>query len=117
MAHTPDDSLKVKASRTVKAILGEDAEDDFDAKSIRRAGNLPPPDEELDDDDVDPNNEIDLNAEEGFQTLLRDILEARGGMRVSTFEEAGIMTRNKGLVVKTPDSKFQLTIVEDRRGY
>ena len=32
---------------------------------------------------------------------------------VRTFEEAGVLTMNKGLVVRLPDgSKFQLTIVQ-----
>lgn len=34
---------------------------------------------------------------------------------VRTFEEAGVLTMNKGLVVRLPDgSEFQLTIVRSR---
>ena len=34
---------------------------------------------------------------------------------VRTFEEAGVLTYNKGLVITTPDgSEFQLTIVQSR---
>jgi hypothetical protein len=36
---------------------------------------------------------------------------------VSTFEEQGVLTYNKGLVIKTADgSEFQVTIVRSRRG-
>ena len=35
--------------------------------------------------------------------------------RVSTFEQAGVMTYNKGLVISLPDgTEFQLTIVQSR---
>ena len=35
--------------------------------------------------------------------------------RVRTFEQAGVMTYNKGLVITLPDgSEFQLTIVQSR---
>ena len=35
--------------------------------------------------------------------------------RVRTFEDAGVMTYNKGLVISLPDgSEFQLTIVQSR---
>ena len=36
-------------------------------------------------------------------------------LRVQTFEEAGVMTYNKGLVITLPDgSEFQVTIVQSR---
>ena len=36
-------------------------------------------------------------------------------IRVSTYENAGVMTYNKGLVLTLPDgSEFQLTIVQSR---
>ncbi len=36
-------------------------------------------------------------------------------VRVTTFENAGIMTYNKGLVLRMPDgTEFQLTIVQSR---
>ena len=36
-------------------------------------------------------------------------------LRVRTFEDAGVMTYNKGLVIELPDgTEFQLTIVQSR---
>lgn len=36
-------------------------------------------------------------------------------MRVETYEQAGVMTYNKGLVITLPDgSEYQLTIVQSR---
>ena len=36
-------------------------------------------------------------------------------LRVRTFEDAGVMTYNKGLVISLPDgTEFQLTIVQSR---
>lgn len=42
------------------------------------------------------------------------ITEVLGLGCVHTFEEAGIMTRNRGLVIRAPESgsEFQLTIVQ-----
>ena len=38
--------------------------------------------------------------------------------RVSTFKEAMVMTRDRGLVVRMKDgTAFQITIVEDSRGW
>lgn len=35
--------------------------------------------------------------------------------RISTFEEAGVMTHDKGLVIHLPDgSEYQLTIIQSR---
>jgi len=66
-------------------------------------------------------------GEQTFQNALREILESleeQDGIselevkRVSTFEEAGVMTRNAGLVVRLKDNtKFQVTIVQDHRGW
>lgn len=56
-------------------------------------------------------------TEHAFEEELKELLLENGANRVSTFEEAGIMTRNAGLVVHINKKKFQLTIVEDRRGY
>lgn len=65
--------------------------------------------------------------EQAFQDALREILESLEEQdcisdlevrRVSTFEEAGVMTRNAGLVVRLRDnSVFQVTIVQDHRGW
>ena len=36
-------------------------------------------------------------------------------MRVKTFEEAGVMTYDKGLVISLPDgSEYQITIIQSR---
>ena len=65
--------------------------------------------------------------EQTFQDSLKEILESLEEQdciselevrRVSTFEEAGVMTRNAGLVVRLKDnSVFQVTIVQDHRGW
>lgn len=60
-------------------------------------------------------------SEKGFETklarLLERVLERRGG-RVGTFEEHGVLTMNRGLVVRLPNrQEFQLTIVESTRTY
>ena len=58
-------------------------------------------------------NEID------FENLLADLLqneeEAPDIRRVQTFEEAGLLTNNRGLVVRTSDGReFEITIVQSR---
>lgn len=41
-----------------------------------------------------------------------------GRCNVRTFEEAMILTSNKGVVITTPDgSEFQITIVQSKNGY
>ena len=36
-------------------------------------------------------------------------------MRVETYEEAGVMTNDKGLVIRLPDgTEYQLTIIQSR---
>ena len=63
--------------------------------------------------------------EQTFQDALKALLEEQSTVlseikikRVSTFEEAGVMTRNAGLVVRLKDNtKFQVTIVQDHRGW
>lgn len=65
--------------------------------------------------------------EQTFQNALKEILESLEEQdcvsdlevkRVSTFEEAGVMTRNAGLVVRLKGGeKFQVTIVQDHRGW
>lgn len=67
-------------------------------------------------------NENDFN-EETLQNALRDPM-TQGydedemcweNLRINTFEEAGIMTYNKGLVIRLPDgTEYQLTIVQSR---
>jgi hypothetical protein len=58
-------------------------------------------------------------SERGFEAklarLLERVLDQRGG-RVETFEQAGVLTMNRGLVVTMPNrQEFQLTIVESTR--
>lgn len=53
------------------------------------------------------------NAEEAASLFGQKDME--GPPQTQTFDEAGIMTFNKGLVVTLPDgSEFQLTIVQSR---
>ena len=54
-----------------------------------------------------------------FETMLYELLQveeaAREIVRVQTFEEAGLLTRNRGVVVRTVNgSTFQITIVKSR---
>ena len=64
--------------------------------------------------------------DEGMQTLLQEVIacgtevesidtEPLDNCRVRTFDEAGIMTNNKGLVVRLASGEeFQITIVQSR---
>ena len=58
--------------------------------------------------------------QEGLRELIETAEEDSFGIgweeaRVRTFEQAGIMTYNKGLVISLPDgTEFQLTIVQSR---
>ena len=54
-----------------------------------------------------------------FETMLYELLQieeaAREIVRVQTFEEAGLLTNNRGVVVRTADgSTFQIAIVRSR---
>ncbi len=66
-------------------------------------------------------------TEEGFAACLAAVLNGEGdvneildpdGIReVVTFKDAGVLTRNEGLVVTLDDgTEFQLTIVRSRTG-
>ncbi|MCY2928182.1 MAG: hypothetical protein NTV86_01565 [Planctomycetota bacterium] len=58
-------------------------------------------------------NEIEL--ETMLYELLQDRDEAPEIARAETFEEAGLLTDNRGLVVRTTDgSEFEITIVQRR---
>jgi hypothetical protein len=49
-----------------------------------------------------------------LQNLLQRVLAPRGG-EVATFEECGVLTHNRGLVITLPGGdEFQLTIVQSR---
>lgn len=57
--------------------------------------------------------------QEGLRQLITDGCDSLEicweNLRVQTFDEAGLMTRNSGLVISLPDgSEFQLTIVRSR---
>jgi len=76
-------------------------------------------------DEEEESPDIDLNAEADLQERLIELLKEVGYI-ANSFEHAGILTRNYGVVIRPPrqgtlpegwpDSKFQITIVEDRRG-
>ena len=56
-------------------------------------------------------NEIDI--ETMLYEMLQDEEAAPEVRRVQTFEEAGLLTNNRGIVVRTEDgSTFQITIVQ-----
>ena len=58
--------------------------------------------------------------QDGLMELISEAADDSFGIgwedaRVRTFEQAGVMTYNKGLVISLPDgSEFQLTIVQSR---
>ena len=58
--------------------------------------------------------------QDGLMELISEAADDSFGIgwedaRVHTFEDAGVMTYNKGLVISLPDgSEFQLTIVQSR---
>jgi len=67
-------------------------------------------------------NEMEF-TEETLQNGLRDLIEGNPNdddilwenMQVSTFKESGVMTYDKGLVIRLPDgTEYQLTIIQSR---
>jgi hypothetical protein len=54
--------------------------------------------------------------EREMQDALREALEEADNVRrIETFEDAGVLTRNAGLVIRMRDgSEFQVTIVRSR---
>ena len=58
-------------------------------------------------------------SEKRFETKLARLLERRlepTGGEVATFQQAGVLTNNRGLVVTLPGRReFQITIVESTR--
>lgn len=96
LAGTPHRKCQVPGCRAVSLDGEEDEESDLG--------------ESYDDDEV-------VSPAGQFCDDLHGLL-ADQGYRVQSFEDAGLLTRNKGLVVRTPDGKkFQLTVVHDNRGY
>lgn len=57
---------------------------------------------------LDPDSDDDMRAES-----LEEIT-ALGRVEVSTFEDAGVLTRNQGLVLTAGSAQFQITIVRSR---
>ena len=63
-------------------------------------------------------------TEETLQNGLRELIDGTASddddilwenLRIHTFDEAGVMTRDAGLVITLPDgTEFQLTIVQSR---
>ena len=55
------------------------------------------------------------SVQDGLMSLLEGWDDSFEISRVTTFENAGVMTYNKGLVITMPDgTEFQLTIVQSR---
>lgn len=74
--------------------------------------------DEEDDPEEEEEDDVVSDPEEDFQSELCDLLTDELQARCQTFADAGVMTRNKGLVVRLQDGrKFQLCIVQDNRGY
>lgn len=70
------------------------------------------------DDEV--KNELEDMDEEAFETFLADAIREFAEendaprTRTRTFGEAGVLTSNKGLLVRIGDAEFQVTIVRSR---
>jgi len=70
------------------------------------------------DDEVE--SEIEDMDEDEFETFLADAISDYAEendaplTRTHTFGEAGVLTNNKGLVVRVGDAEFQVTIVRSR---
>ena len=72
---------------------------------------------ESDYEDEAPDTEKAL--QDGLRELITEGYDSMDicweNLRVQTYEQAGVMTYNKGLVISLPDgSEFQLTIVQSR---
>ena len=59
---------------------------------------------------MDEQDMVDLITESLY--LYDEENEIEGGVDIQTFEDACLMTNNKGLVVKIGKKKFQITVVE-----
>jgi hypothetical protein len=70
------------------------------------------------DDEVE--SEIEDMDEDEFETFLADAINDYAEendaplTRTRTFGDAGVLTNNKGLVVRVGDAEFQITIVRSR---
>lgn len=71
-------------------------------------------------DDSDFDSEFEDMDEEELEGFLTDAIEEYAEendapqTRISTFNDAGLLTGNHGLVVRIGDAEFQLTIVRTR---
>ncbi len=85
-----------------------------DANEIRREN------DETDSEDDEVDTELEDMDEEEFETFLTDAIDDYAEendaprTRIRTFREAGLLTGNKGLVVRVGDAEFQVTIVRSR---
>ena len=68
-------------------------------------------------DPEDFNDDLEEMSEEGFQGFLGDAIREWAEendappTRVDTYADAGMLTKNKGLVVRIGEAEFQITIV------
>lgn len=111
-----------KPNELVEKLLNEDPGDEkLDPVYVQRrdaARAEADADDDGADDEDDPDNEIDFSSESEFADKLAELIEENiPGVSVSSFRDVGMLTRNEGLVVRTPNGGFQITIVEDRRRY
>lgn len=60
-----------------------------------------------------------MSNEKKMQNRLMRVLRRKNSVRnVESFKDAGVLTNNAGFCLKLQDgTKFQITIVEDRRGW
>lgn len=74
-------------------------------------------------DDEDDADEDAPDTERSFDAALLSLIDENGELLagnpktridVATFEEEGVLTRNRGLVVRIGASEFQITIVRSR---
>lgn len=85
-----------------------------DANEIRRE------DDETDIEQDEADTALEDMDDEEFETFLTDAIHDYAEendaprTRIRTFHEAGLLTGNKGLVVRVGDAEFQVTIVRSR---
>lgn len=69
---------------------------------------------------MDTLEELENLSETQFETVLQDAIQEWADENdapptsIATYEEAGVLTRNRGLVVAIGESEFQVTIVRRR---
>jgi predicted RNA-binding protein Jag len=57
----------------------------------------------------------ECESAEDVEQYLRELLDDTDpSARVSTYEEDGVLTHNRGLVVRAAAAEFQITIVQSR---